>query len=154
MVLNSVCLPETNPQTIWSYSISQQGSSKTWACSQSSVEYWYTEVILFARVDLADVLYNWKRGTIHRPYTVTDERSNLTGYLLPQFGLAAMREINSYLNVKKGLPVSRTQCVQLSGGEIEGCRRTGNCFHCAINFESNYLDSWAHKVLTALDKCK
>lgn len=54
-----------------------------------------------------------------RPYTVTDEQSNLTDCLLPQLGLAAMREINLYLNANISLPVSRTQCAQPSEGQIE-----------------------------------
>lgn len=72
------------------------------------------------------------------PYSVTDEQSYLTDCLLLQFELAAKRKIYLYLNAKEGLQSSRTQCAQQSDVEIERCRMM---FHCAINFETNYLDS-------------
>lgn len=97
--------------------------------------------MVFAWLDLAYVIYNSRSGTIYRPYIVTDEQSKLTDYLLLQSNLATVQEINLHLITQIDLPVSRTLCVQPSEGATEECRRMGDCFHCAINFEPNYLNS-------------
>lgn len=82
-----------------------------------------------------------------RPYTVTDKRSNLKAVYFCSLGWQQCDKSTCTSVPKMGLPICMTH--KLVKGRGEGCRRMASSFHCAINFDQNYLDSRAPKVLTA-----
>lgn len=82
-----------------------------------------------------------------RPYTVIDNRSNLKPVYFCSLVWQQCDKSTCPSVPKMGLPICMTH--KLVKGRGKGYRKMVDCFHCAINFEPNYLDSWAPKVLTA-----